>query len=55
MLKQGLAGAGAWVVVGTLLRVALSNWTVLDALLRSLPGAVAFGAVYAYLSHRRGD
>jgi hypothetical protein len=54
-LRQGLAGAAAWVVVGTLLRVALSNWTVVDALARSLPGAIAFGAVYAYLVHRRGD
>ena len=54
-LKLGLAGAVAWVVVGTLLRVALSDWTVVDAVLRSLVGGVAFGAVYAYISHRRSD
>lgn len=54
-LRQGAIGAAAWVVVGTLLRVVLGNWGVGDAVVRSLPGAVAVGAVYAYLVHRRSD
>jgi len=54
-VKQGLYGAVAWVAVGTTLRVAVSNWTVVDAVARSLVGAVAFGAVYGYVTYRRGD
>lgn len=54
-LKQGLFGAGAWVLVGTTMRVALQSAAVADALTRSLPGAIAFGVVYAFLAHRRGD
>jgi hypothetical protein len=54
-LKQGLFGAGAWVLVGTTMRVTLQNAAVVDAVTRSLPGAIAFGAVYAFLAHRRAD
>lgn len=54
-MKRGVIGAGAWVVVGTALRVGIENLPVVDAVLRSLVGAVAFGVVYGYMTYRRGD
>ena len=54
-VKRGVIGAGAWVVVGTALRVGIENLPVVDAVLRSLVGAVAFGVVYGYVTYRRGD
>jgi len=55
-LTQGLAGAAAWVAVGAALRVAFETGPVTAAVAESLPGAVAFGVVYAALAHwRDGD
>jgi hypothetical protein len=55
LLTRGLAGAAAWVAVGAGLRVAFEAAPVTAAVAEPLPGAVAFGVVYAAVTYWRTD